>query len=96
MKYIYTNRSTSEELDRFQKDLFNSIEHIYAQGTSRAFDVVEKVGESGFYSATPLSVFDALGLDLPDYRDYTGLYETDDVSEWQVDEVLQYSNSAMQ
>ncbi len=110
-EFIYTNKSTYEELQELLDDtavssvpLFiggeyeivyvdgkpeivgktNGVSNPNAQRTT-VFDVVHpKTTEAGAWCVNPRYYFrDKEWVDmLPDYNDYTGLFTTDDVSEW--------------
>ena len=111
MEWIYTNKSTPDELQRYLDDVLPvgaaahtangdtvewvdgkpqviaKIKGVDAPQAPRtvSFDKPrKKVGENGFFCLNVRYHYqDADFVDsLPNHEDYTGLYETDDISEW--------------
>lgn len=109
-KYVYTNRSTPDELQRYLNDvnqvgvvLFSNGGYdtdtisgspvVYGKkngvtnyaGVTTTFDKIEeKHGDVGFYCLNAREYYaDEVWVDqLPNHEDYTGLYDTDDISQW--------------
>jgi len=110
-KYVYTNKSTPDELQRYLDDVAIIGAGVYQQGgynveevdgkpqvinftngkpnpnaqRTTAFDTVKpKHLATGFYclNAREFYAGESWVDSLPNHEDYTGLYDTDDISEW--------------
>jgi len=84
MKYIHTNKNNSEHLQAYEKAVWDVVKPFFSNSTLRFADIQDKEGATGFFCVNASECFkkrEFVDL-LPNFEDYTGLLETDDVSIW--------------